>query len=167
MKVESVAHAFEHYRRAVIPAEASAVQVEECRRAFYAGSYALLMNVAYHIGDESTPEDEGIRQLEALKAECETFVENLKPDVQPDRPEPVEPMSYNVRSTEVESALRTLAKRISPDVPKGFGFTLMLFSYGQTGLAKEGPAGSMFYISSARRDDMVKAMREFISRNTQ
>jgi hypothetical protein len=43
-----------NYRRDVIPVDAHAVQVEECRRAFYAGAiaYYLLMMEA------TTPEDE-------------------------------------------------------------------------------------------------------------
>lgn len=146
-----------------MPDAAPPVQVEECRRAFYAGSYALLMNVAYNIGDDSTDEEDGIRQLEALKAECEAFAAQVAMPL----PEPVEQHSYNVRSDDVESALRELAQEITPKVPKGWMFTLLMFSGEKTGLAGEGQAGSMFYISTAVRADMIKAMREFISRNTQ
>jgi hypothetical protein len=71
---------------------------------------------------------------------------------------------YNVRSVEVEDALREVAGLVAPLVPTGFGFTVLIFSYGKTGLRGEGPAGSMFYISSADRADMVKAMKEFIAR---
>jgi hypothetical protein len=74
---------------------------------------------------------------------------------------------YNVRSDEIESALRELAGDIKPKIPKGFGFTLMIFSYEKTGLPGEGEAGSMFYISTGNRQDMIQAMREFIARNTQ
>jgi hypothetical protein len=162
-QVESVAQAFDSYRKNVIPQDAPPVQVEECRRAFYAGSYTMLMNVSANIGDDSTSEEDGIVQLEALKAECEAFAASVGQPL----PQIVEQASYNVRSDIVESALRDLAKQIKPQVPDGFGFTLMIFSYGQPGLAKEGPAGSMFYISSAQREDMVKAMKEFIGRNTQ
>jgi hypothetical protein len=162
-KVESVASAFESYRQHVIPQDAPAVQVEEYRRAFYAGSYALLLNIAANIGDDSTSEEDGIVQLEALKAECEIFAASRGQPL----PKAVEVGSYNVRNPDVEAALRELAQDIKARVPDGFGFTLMIFSYGQTGLAKEGPAGSMFYISSAERQDMVQAMKEFIARNTQ
>ena len=163
--VESVAHSFETYRQQVIPQDAPSVQVEECRRAFYAGSYFTLMNIANNIGDDSTSEDEGVEQLERLKAECETFAATVGQPLP--TAIPVEQHSYNVRSPAIESALRELASHIKTQVPDGFGFTLLIFSYGQTGLAKEGPEGSMFYISSAQRQDMVRAMKEFIQRNTQ
>jgi hypothetical protein len=162
-QVETVAEAFSSYRQAVIPHHAPPVQVEECRRAFYAGSYTMLMNISANIGDDSTSEENGIVQLEALKAECEAFAASVG---QP-RPTIMEQTSYNVRSDVIESALRELATQIKPQVPDGFGFTLMIFSYGPTGLAKEGPAGSMFYISSAQREDMIQAMKEFIGRHTQ
>jgi hypothetical protein len=167
-KVESIASAFESYRQVVMPKDAPDVQIEECRRAFYAGSYALLMNVAHNIGDESTDEEDGIRQLETLKAECEIFAASVgQPLPQPVESEPVEQLAYNVRSDAVESALRELAGQIKSQVPSGWMFTLMIFSGDQTGLPGEGKAGSMFYISTARRDDMVQAMKEFIARNTQ
>lgn len=37
-----IAEQFDSYRREVIPANAPMVQVEECRRAFYAGTAALI-----------------------------------------------------------------------------------------------------------------------------
>jgi hypothetical protein len=39
---------------------------------------------------------------------------------------------------------------------RGLCFSLMIFSYGEQ--------GSLFYISSAQRDDMIKTMREFIQK---
>ena len=41
----TVASAFESYRREVIPAAASDVQVEECRRAFYAGAWQMYLSL--------------------------------------------------------------------------------------------------------------------------
>jgi hypothetical protein len=168
MRTETVAEAFATYQARVLPKDASAIQIQECRRAFYAGAYFLLMNLAHNIGDDSTDEEQGIQELEKLKTECETFAAAggmPLPTMAP--PDPPDQSSYNVRSDEVERALRELAQEIKPKVPAGFGFTLLIYSYNKTGLAKEGPAGSMFYISSARRQDMVQAMREFITRNTQ
>lgn len=162
----TVAEAFASYRRVVIPDDASAVQVQECERAFYAGSYSMLMNVATSI-EEDTPEEEGVAFLDALKAECEAYIRQQGREVPAAAPPVVEQHGYNVRSADVEATLRDLAGQIKPQVPSGFGFTLLIFSYGQTGLAKEGKAGSLFYISSARREDMVQAMKEFIARNTQ
>jgi hypothetical protein len=163
--VVTIADSFAAYRKAVIPADASPIQIEECRRAFYAGSYFMLTNLREGIGDDAVSEEDGVQHLERLQAECETFLADL------DRQSPavpvVEQSSYNVRHRGIEQTLRSLAQDIKPQVPDGFGFTLLIFSYGQTGLSGEGPAGSMFYISSAQRADMVKAMQEFIARNTQ
>ena len=72
---------------------------------------------------------------------------------------------YNVRSAEIEAALREIADDIGPNIPDGWGFTLLIFSYGKTGLAGEGKEGAVFYISSAAREDMIKVMKEFIARN--
>lgn len=66
-------------------------------------------------------------------------------------------MSYNVRNPEIESKLRELAHRVGDDMPEGWGFALLLFSYGEK--------GNLFYISSAQRDDIIKVMREWIARN--
>lgn len=40
---------------------------------------------------------------------------------------------------------------------KGFGFTLLVFDWGDK--------GRMNYISNARREDMLTAMREFIAKH--
>lgn len=73
-------------------------------------------------------------------------------------------MDYEVRSPIVEDLLKELGQGLREVIPKGWGFTLMIFSYGKTGLIDEGPEGSMFYISSAQRTDMIKAMKEFIAK---
>jgi hypothetical protein len=68
-------------------------------------------------------------------------------------------MSYNVRDPEVESKLRELSEHIGARLPEGWGFTLLLFSYG--------PDGNLFYMSSAEREDVVKVMKEWIARQVQ
>jgi len=70
---------------------------------------------------------------------------------------------YNIRNDEIEALLRRLANTLKGSMPEGWGFTLMLFNYGEGTKASDG----MFYISTAQRDDMIKVMREFIARNTQ
>lgn len=64
---------------------------------------------------------------------------------------------YNIRNPEIEALLRKLGNRIGAKLPKNWGFTLLLFEYGD--------GKSLFYISSAERDDIIKMMKEFISRN--
>lgn len=167
MRTPSIAQSFESYRREVIPPDAPPLQIEECRRAFYAATYNMLMTLLITVGDDSTDEEEGIATLERLKAECETFAASIGEPIPLAPPAVPDQSSYNVRHAEVEPALREIATLVKPLVPTGWGFTLMIFSYGKTGLKGEGDAGSMFYISSAQREDMIKAMREFIARNVQ
>ncbi len=49
---------------------------------------------------------------------------------------------------------REIGKLIGSRVPAGVGFALLLFNMGESGW--------MNYISNARREDMVKAMRELL-----
>lgn len=63
---------------------------------------------------------------------------------------------FEVHHPEVEKIMKDIGKMIGPLMPKGFGFTLMVYSFGE--------GGSMFYISNAERDDMLKAMGEFIEK---
>jgi hypothetical protein len=65
-------------------------------------------------------------------------------------------MAYEVRNLEVEAKLREMGRMFKDSMPKGFGFTVLIFSY---------EPGSMFYISSAERDTMITAMREFIAKH--
>jgi len=64
--------------------------------------------------------------------------------------------TFEVRNPEIEEKLREIGRTIRETMPAGFGFTLLIFSY---------QPGSMFYISSAERDTMIAAMREFIAKH--
>lgn len=55
---------------------------------------------------------------------------------------------------EIREAGNRLGEVVGRALPPGWGFGLFLFTYG--------PGGSMFWISSARRDDMAKALSEWI-----
>lgn len=57
---------------------------------------------------------------------------------------------------EIKAILNATAEALRGKLPANWGFTLMLFSYGKN--------GEMFYISSARREDMISAMKEFIEK---
>jgi hypothetical protein len=65
--------------------------------------------------------------------------------------------NFEVKDEEIEKKLRFIGSIIKKQLPKELGFTLMLFDYGEK--------GNMFYISSAQREDMIKAMKEFIAKN--
>ena len=64
--------------------------------------------------------------------------------------------TFEVRNPEVEEKLRQIGRAVKADMPEGFSFTLLIFSY---------EPGSMFYISSAERDGVIAAMREFIAKH--
>jgi uncharacterized protein (DUF779 family) len=64
---------------------------------------------------------------------------------------------YQVRNPEIEGKLKGIGGIIGKTLPKGWGFTLLIFDYNTT-------KGSMFYISNGQRKDVIKAMIEFISK---
>lgn len=57
---------------------------------------------------------------------------------------------------EAEAASRRLARIVDSEVPNGWGFGLLLFSYGD--------AGHITWISSANREDMARALHELLGR---
>lgn len=67
-----------------------------------------------------------------------------------DREQPIEPRA--------QEQMRALADVIKAVTPPGFGFALLMFPY-------DGNDGRMNYISSARRADMLRALKEFVGRN--
>jgi hypothetical protein len=66
-------------------------------------------------------------------------------------------VSYEIANQEIQTLLRKLAERLGADMPKGWGFTLLLFEYD--------PGNSLFYISSAQREHMIRTMAEFIAKH--
>ncbi len=66
------------------------------------------------------------------------------------------PLRYEVQDQEIEALLQELGNGMAARMPKGWGFTLCLFTYGE--------GGSMFYISSAKREDMRKSLIELVEK---
>ena len=62
-------------------------------------------------------------------------------------------------SEEIRELLKEFGRELKEKVPEGWGFTFMLFNYGE--------GGNMLYISSAERKTMCQAMREFLGRQEQ
>lgn len=75
-----------------------------------------------------------------------------KPDEFPPDPK----SNYEVRHAGAERAMRNIARRLKQTMPPGYGFTVLVFSYGEQ--------GELFYMSSALRDDMIRTMKEFIAK---
>ncbi len=69
----------------------------------------------------------------------------------------MEKPDFKVRHFQAEQVLRKMGQDLKHYTPEGFGFMVLLFTYGD--------GGAMFYASSAERADMIKAMKEFISKN--
>jgi len=63
---------------------------------------------------------------------------------------------YEIRQEDVERKLYSIGKLIGDDLPDGYGFMLMIASYGE--------GGSAFYLSSMQREDTIKMLEEFIAR---
>ncbi len=66
-------------------------------------------------------------------------------------------MTFEVRNAEAEQKLAEIGRLLNAAMPPGFGFTLLITSYGE--------GGSLFYLSSVERQDMINTMREFIQKH--
>lgn len=70
-----LADAWASYRERVVPAEAGEVQVQECRRAFYAGACAVEAMFSAMV---DMPDSEGAEAIAALIGELEGFVDGVR-----------------------------------------------------------------------------------------
>lgn len=65
-------------------------------------------------------------------------------------------MQYEVRHEGAENMLNEIGGILREACPEGYGFSLLVFSFGE--------GGNMFYTSNAQREDMIRAMQEFIQK---
>jgi len=65
-------------------------------------------------------------------------------------------MTFEVRDEKAEAMLKEIGELLRSACPKGYGFSLLIFSFGA--------GGNMFYTSNADREDMIRAMKEFIQK---
>lgn len=56
----------------------------------------------------------------------------------------------------VKGKMQEIAKKVNDELPVGFGFVVLSFSFDKPGL--------MMYVSNADRQDIVKAMKEWIEK---
>jgi hypothetical protein len=66
------------FRQTVIPKDASAVQLQEMRRAFYGGAHAILQRILRGLGPGEEPLPEDLRMMAEIEAELKDFVEAVK-----------------------------------------------------------------------------------------
>lgn len=67
------------YRLKVVPASAGQVQVEETRRAFYAGAQQLFASIMVMLDPGAEPTDADDRRMEAIDNELREFGEQFAP----------------------------------------------------------------------------------------
>lgn len=72
MNLESVDSMWKSFAKAVLPRDASSVQRQEMRRAFYGGAWAMLCEFR-KIGEDAVSEKQGVAHMERLKTELEVF----------------------------------------------------------------------------------------------
>jgi hypothetical protein len=65
-------------------------------------------------------------------------------------------MTFHIKNEQIETKLREIAKDIASKVPKGWGFTLLMFDFNKE------KDGGMFYISTAQRETMILSLEELL-----
>ena len=58
----------------------------------------------------------------------------------------------------VKSKMQKIAKKVDEELPNGYGSVVLAFNFG------EGKDNEMMYVSNANRQDIVKAMKEWIKK---
>lgn len=70
--MRTIAAQWESFRAAVYPPGTSDVQLQECRRAFYAGAQGM-QSILHELAAPEVSEDAGVAVLEGLKQEASGF----------------------------------------------------------------------------------------------
>lgn len=96
-------------------------------------------------------DQKGVSTSQAVKTLMGIIEEGIKefPEAQPLG-------NFQVRAQMGEDALREMGHALKGLVPMSFGFTLLLFEYGE--------GGNIFYMSTAARKETREMMEEFISK---
>lgn len=63
------------------------------------------------------------------------------------------------REEQAANALQSIAKEIKEKLPEKMGFALLTYEFG------EGEDKRMMYVSNSNREDVIKAMLEFVDKN--
>ena len=64
---------------------------------------------------------------------------------------------FRINRVAREAMMKRIMDKIKSEVPPGFGITVLVLSYGE--------GGETHYASTARREDMMLALREFLYKN--
>jgi len=68
-------------------------------------------------------------------------------------------MKMTDREKQANDILQSIARDIKEKLPEGMGFALLTYEFG------EGEDKRMMYISNSNREDVIKAMLEFVDKN--
>ena len=63
------------------------------------------------------------------------------------------------REEKTNAIMQDIAKEISQKLPEGMGFALLTYEFGEVDNKK------MLYVSNSNREDVLKAMLEFVNKN--
>ena len=63
------------------------------------------------------------------------------------------------REEKANAIMQNIAKDISQKLPEGMGFALLAYEFGEVDDKK------MLYVSNSNREDVLKAMLEFVNKN--
>jgi hypothetical protein len=146
------------FEAGVMPLDAPDIQRKEMRCAFYGGA-AALYHILMHGLDPGTQEtDADMAKMQALHDELEEFPALIAREAQREaKAQPAPRSDFQVPvPEEIADILRRTGRVFKASMPEGWGFAMLVFSYGE--------GGTLSYISSAERDDVVKVMREFIAK---
>lgn len=77
MNLEIIADLWASYERDAIPAGASRVQVQETKRAFYAGARGLFGALLRAIGEGEEPTEQDLRVMDAIHQELAFFAASV------------------------------------------------------------------------------------------
>lgn len=63
------------------------------------------------------------------------------------------------REEKTNAVMQDIAKEIDQKLPEGMGFALLAYEFGEADNKK------MLYVSNSNREDVLKAMLEFVNKN--
>jgi hypothetical protein len=75
----------------------------------------------------------------------------------PPRPAPAKATDRGTLELVAVEASRKIGRELKQSMPEGVGFAVLVFDFGGK--------GNLAYVSNAQRPDMLRAMREFITKN--
>jgi hypothetical protein len=156
--VKRVQALWESYLAEVIPAKAPNIQIVECQRAFYAGAQGLLSAITTGLTPGLEAEQEDLAMMDGIAAELKAFAVNVAVEAKAE--DVVErlddPVRLSPRRLEVEAMGRATIKRAIEGLPRGIIVTLFLTTAGKDGF--------LTYLSNGDRQDMIRALVEWLGR---